>query len=110
MIRRPPRSTLFPYTTLFRSLRAAPVKRAQVRVDGVKRRPDLVQREKQVRAEVEGHRLVVRILEHLVPEEAVCGEPMQPRERRAAGGPCRPTARSVFGARDKRRMHEPAPK
>src|SRR3989441_12879513 len=24
MIRRPPRSTLFPYTTLFRSLRAAP--------------------------------------------------------------------------------------
>src|SRR3712207_8815171 len=25
MIRRPPRSTLFPYTTLFRSMRAAPV-------------------------------------------------------------------------------------
>src|SRR2546430_13507577 len=25
MIRRPPRSTLFPYTTLFRSLRVAPV-------------------------------------------------------------------------------------
>src|SRR2546422_2121349 len=46
MIRRPPRSTLFPYTTLFRS---------------------------------------VRVLEHLIPEETVCGEPMQPRERRAAG-------------------------
>src|SRR3712207_7438276 len=29
MIRRPPRSTLFPYTTLFRSLRAA-VRRARV--------------------------------------------------------------------------------
>src|SRR3989454_9076906 len=34
---------------------------------------------------------------------------MQPGERRAAGGPRRPTARSVFGARDKRRMHELAP-
>src|SRR5260370_9954360 len=28
MIRRPPRSTLFPYTTLFRSRRAAPRRRA----------------------------------------------------------------------------------
>src|SRR2546430_16397846 len=27
MIRRPPRSTLFPYTTLFRSVRAAPLRR-----------------------------------------------------------------------------------
>src|SRR3712207_7449458 len=29
MIRRPPRSTLFPYTTLFRSLRLPPARRAQ---------------------------------------------------------------------------------
>src|SRR5256885_7833864 len=28
MIRRPPRSTLFPYTTLFRSQRQSPIKRA----------------------------------------------------------------------------------
>src|SRR5438874_6169445 len=28
MIRRPPRSTLFPYTTLFRSARAAPARRS----------------------------------------------------------------------------------
>src|SRR3712207_7187655 len=28
MIRRPPRSTLFPYTTLFRSLRPCPLRRA----------------------------------------------------------------------------------
>src|SRR6266849_1656074 len=35
---------------------------------------------------------------------------MQPRERRAARGPCRPTARSVFGARDKRWMHEFTPR
>src|SRR2546427_4080798 len=30
MIRRPPRSTLFPYTTLFRSLRPIPMEQAQV--------------------------------------------------------------------------------
>src|SRR3712207_8625721 len=30
MIRRPPRSTLFPYTTLFRSLRCAAVRRSGV--------------------------------------------------------------------------------
>src|SRR2546425_6112750 len=29
MIRRPPRSTLFPYTTLFRSLQPSPLNRAQ---------------------------------------------------------------------------------
>src|SRR5256884_5080945 len=29
MIRRPPRSTLFPYTTLFRSIRVAPLQRAE---------------------------------------------------------------------------------
>src|SRR2546422_7118789 len=31
MIRRPPRSTLFPYTTLFRSLRAGPLARRERR-------------------------------------------------------------------------------
>src|SRR2546422_11292550 len=43
MIRRPPRSTLFPYTTLFRSLREREhardeFERAQVRVDELLRR------------------------------------------------------------------------
>src|SRR2546422_8506308 len=33
MIRRPPRSTLFPYTTLFRSLRADPAVHRQQRLD-----------------------------------------------------------------------------
>src|SRR3712207_9163001 len=33
MIRRPPRSTLFPYTTLFRSLPEQVVERADVRVE-----------------------------------------------------------------------------
>src|SRR2546430_7976598 len=41
MIRRPPRSTLFPYTTLFRSFRAAGVSRAQGsgRLAGTERAP-----------------------------------------------------------------------
>src|SRR5256884_9545864 len=34
MIRRPPRSTLFPYTTLFRSLRFYDVQRGQILLDG----------------------------------------------------------------------------
>src|SRR5258708_24530500 len=33
MIRRPPRSTLFPYTTLFRSPAASPASRTLLRVD-----------------------------------------------------------------------------
>src|SRR3712207_7480528 len=37
MIRRPPRSTLFPYTTLFRSRQAQP--RGGVGLDHVRRRP-----------------------------------------------------------------------
>src|SRR2546430_11083496 len=38
MIRRPPRSTLFPYTTLFRSQRLHPVRRAGA-LHGKRRRP-----------------------------------------------------------------------
>src|SRR2546422_8995212 len=37
MIRRPPRSTLFPYTTLFRSVRDLRSKIEQQRLDAVKR-------------------------------------------------------------------------
>src|SRR3989442_3195481 len=46
MIRRPPRSTLFPYTTLFRSLQPAPQRGLRQRVEDVDgehrdlRRPD----------------------------------------------------------------------
>src|SRR3712207_7053369 len=39
MIRRPPRSTLFPYTTLFRSRRGRRLARAPRKVAGVERRP-----------------------------------------------------------------------
>src|SRR2546429_7268076 len=34
MIRRPPRSTLFPYTTLFRSLQQTPITAARINVRG----------------------------------------------------------------------------
>src|SRR5256885_12668818 len=37
MIRRPPRSTLFPYTTLFRSLAAAPLEPSPGKVGGAGR-------------------------------------------------------------------------
>src|SRR3712207_9537184 len=40
MIRRPPRSTLFPYTTLFRSLRALLSPAALTRAGGTKIRPE----------------------------------------------------------------------
>src|SRR2546422_5471346 len=39
MIRRPPRSTLFPYTTLFRSRRPGESRAAQVRHPGIPGRP-----------------------------------------------------------------------
>src|SRR2546427_10809393 len=47
MIRRPPRSTLFPYTTLFRSPRIAPIKVAVFPL--LKNKPDLVNKAKEVR-------------------------------------------------------------
>src|SRR3712207_8151713 len=40
MIRRPPRSTLFPYTTLFRSLPHEPLRRPRVPVPPLQRLPD----------------------------------------------------------------------
>src|SRR3712207_7849535 len=46
MIRRPPRSTLFPYTTLFRSVRAERIDQAREhdRVDHVRRELDALER------------------------------------------------------------------
>src|SRR5258707_10744579 len=48
MIRRPPRSTLFPYTTLFRSLRLTRAR--QVRGHSAKKRADSERRANRVRA------------------------------------------------------------
>src|SRR5688572_19248509 len=41
MIRRPPRSTLFPYTTLFRSRRPTPVLHTQIALRRLQDRPEL---------------------------------------------------------------------
>src|SRR2546427_6884606 len=43
MIRRPPRSTLFPYTTLFRSARGAPADEGQLVADLHEGGPDVVE-------------------------------------------------------------------
>src|SRR3989442_15283880 len=65
MIRRPPRSTLFPYTTLFRSLHQH---RAGEAEDRVQRRPQLVAhaREEAVLRHARGPQLDVRLLELLL--------------------------------------------
>src|SRR2546430_9296904 len=58
MIRRPPRSTLFPYTTLFRSVRAAAVlvRHAAVHAPGRVLRPALaVRRDDRRRRAARGH-------------------------------------------------------
>src|SRR5690348_18088417 len=44
MIRRPPRSTLFPYTTLFRSLDQSAVRREVGRIDDVREQKTEVER------------------------------------------------------------------
>src|SRR3712207_7531255 len=53
MIRRPPRSTLFPYTTLFRSVVEVPLER-------VERRPDPAPGRRDLRPEGEAARPLVR--------------------------------------------------
>src|SRR5947209_13845381 len=44
MIRRPPRSTLFPYTTLFRSSRTSAIRGSTVRIGAARRRSELPRR------------------------------------------------------------------
>src|SRR5438034_5865701 len=66
MIRRPPRSTLFPYTTLFRSLNAATgALRATLSVGATSRfaTPTLYQRSEEHTSELQSHSdLVCRLL------------------------------------------------
>src|ERR1039457_7231259 len=82
MIRRPPRSTLFPYTTLFRSVQFGP-----------RRDPGGVGHE----ARVVGQRGTA---EHLVAEPAPLAVVLHRQLHRAAGGPERPVGRDrrVAGA------------
>src|SRR4030065_2385039 len=61
MIRRPPRSTLFPYTTLFRSPRRLPIRRT--RSPGSTSAPTLSRRSEEHTSELQSHlNLVCRLL------------------------------------------------
>src|SRR5436305_10652635 len=60
MIRRPPRSTLFPYTTLFRS----PLRWLSLRVEHVRRQVGLGRRDADVLGPLVGHRQQPRSEEH----------------------------------------------
>src|SRR5438874_10058087 len=65
MIRRPPRSTLFPYTTLFRSLRAAAERAWKCKFEGTDENPDFVmqKRSEEHTSELQSRRdLVCRLL------------------------------------------------
>src|SRR5947199_3728650 len=63
MLRRPPRSTLFPYTTLFRSVRAASTARAPPSASPRKPRPTRRRRSEEHTSELQSLRhLVCRLL------------------------------------------------
>src|SRR5947199_1647662 len=63
MIRRPPRSTLFPYTTLFRSGRYANGRKAAPRCAQAANRPSLTSRSEEHTSELQSLRhLVCRLL------------------------------------------------
>src|SRR5437899_3720184 len=63
MIRRPPRSTLFPYTTLFRSVRAAATEKMVVRSDSSKKS---LPQSKRTSRRSEEHTSELQSLRHLV--------------------------------------------
>src|SRR3712207_7852727 len=56
MIRRPPRSTLFPYTTLFRSFRRRFVNRCELATGAAPRRPEVDEQR-----QVAGRRVAIEI-------------------------------------------------
>src|SRR3989449_2746699 len=64
MIRRPPRSTLFPYTTLFRSPRIREVPGALARREAARPGREVVERDIDRRREVGARRLGERSEEH----------------------------------------------
>src|SRR5260370_23141835 len=63
MIRRPPRSTLFPYTTLFRSLRLRQTAPAGKKIAGQRHGVTIAQRSEEHTSELQSHlNLVCRLL------------------------------------------------
>src|SRR3712207_6349385 len=91
MIRRPPRSTLFPYTTLFRSVRVEPEGEVAYAAPGAVDQDDLVRRE------------LLRYAEQLVLG-AVRGEahPLDSPLLLLAGGAVRPVGRCRVRGQDHR--------
>src|SRR3712207_7762481 len=59
MIRRPPRSTLFPYTTLFRSMSHLPRERLRERVEGIRGLEAKFRRPIAILADLQGPKLRV---------------------------------------------------
>src|SRR2546427_189283 len=86
MIRRPPRSTLFPYTTLFRSRRPCPSARGRRRIRSAPARPPPCPRRCPARARSEEHtselqsqsNLVCRLLLEKKKKELPCAAPAAP--------------------------------
>src|SRR4051812_49921274 len=63
MIRRPPRSTLFPYTTLFRSRCSCPARECRRACRQPRNRPDATGRSEEHTSELQSHvNLVCRLL------------------------------------------------
>src|SRR5438034_1961347 len=63
MIRRPPRSTLFPYTTLFRSFRLVAHVRPVSTFPSITTGPDVIERSEEHTSELQSHSdLVCRLL------------------------------------------------
>src|SRR3712207_6852671 len=101
MIRRPPRSTLFPYTTLFRSLRGrARPAAARARHD----RPALMVRRSRLDAELV-RRGLARSREHAV---ALIAEGRGPRS--GGGGPQPPPRAGAHKPRARRTAPPPPPR
>src|SRR3989442_9439829 len=83
MIRRPPRSTLFPYTTLFRSLRRPPVTSISLRCSARSRRAGRRSRSEEHTSELQSRpHLVCRLLLEKKSHKAVLQGPPPLRRSR----------------------------
>src|SRR5256885_2434791 len=85
MIRRPPRSTLFPYTTLFRSVEELPAGRAALDRDRLEHPPPRIQRGTEPRGPGADNDEVVgaAVLGHRLSVKFNCGASASPASARA---------------------------
>src|SRR3989454_10462282 len=114
MIRRPPRSTLFSYTTLFRSARARGEASAQIRERGAVEEIGVEDLDHDVRAVERGEPVAERVARieptDEPPELEVAGEArvdLAPRERDAALALEHVVGRGERAARDRRDRVDP---